>query len=348
MNNFASTTGRIQLQQGQFDFTNPQDPPFIEFDLVGDAGGRSFFALAPNLAVTAAHNLFDFDISSTRLSIINDLSLDNQVREENGFANSSFRDASFLRGYDTRAVQRAEQNLGLTFDDASRDIATFVTNVAFNTSQLTGLAVFLNPTQLEGQPITALGFPDDVGNTFTTVSGNGSSLINDRVLISTDLGISTGFSGGPTFTSTSNLTGTDDQFAIGVNSQFIPGSTESVISLFTESDIRFFAEIVADSGIDTDELPRYLFVGSSDPAVEIEDISGTRLRDVIVGGNANESLFGRDASDELLGGSGNDTLIGDGALDSPDVAGDDTLDGGDGFDIVDYLDAAGSACLCPL
>lgn len=81
--------------------------------------------------------------------------------------------------------------------------------------------------------------------------------------------------------------------------------------------------------------------GFEDTFINIEDVSGSELDDIIVGDDGDNSLSGGDGEDTLEGGSGNDTLDGG--------RGNDQLEGGAGLDrakysgdVTDYLIAESS------
>lgn len=71
--------------------------------------------------------------------------------------------------------------------------------------------------------------------------------------------------------------------------------------------------------------------GGIDTIVSIENLTGSRFNDVLLGNAANNVLLGFDGNDQLIGGAGDDTLSGG--------RGNDVLDGGTGNNIADYSKA---------
>ncbi|MCF2950321.1 hypothetical protein L0668_19590 [Paraglaciecola aquimarina] len=70
------------------------------------------------------------------------------------------------------------------------------------------------------------------------------------------------------------------------------------------------------------------FGHGNDTLINIENVTGSNLDDILLGDDKNNILRGQDGADSLYGLAGDDTLIGG--------IGNDILDGGDGFDTANY------------
>jgi Ca2+-binding RTX toxin-like protein len=88
------------------------------------------------------------------------------------------------------------------------------------------------------------------------------------------------------------------------------------------------------------------FTGTMDPTGDADVIAGDDGHDVLFGGGGADSLNGGVGDDWLFGGAGNDAMIGwDGndrfVMDAADLGYNNAMDGGLGFDVVDYSASSG-------
>lgn len=89
-----------------------------------------------------------------------------------------------------------------------------------------------------------------------------------------------------------------------------------------------------DPGANVDNLPRNMIYGSNAPGATLQ-LLGTYRRDVITGGEANESIAAGNGSDSVAAGSGADTIAGDAGNDTlHGNMGADSINGGDGADLL--------------
>ena len=94
------------------------------------------------------------------------------------------------------------------------------------------------------------------------------------------------------------------------------------------------SKIIADGGQEFD------IIELNDSVLTPAELSGGNGEDLVIGGGANDSLYGNNGFDELDGGKGDDQLFGGNEDDKLiGSAGADTLDGGEGEDVASYFTA---------
>lgn len=130
--------------------------------------------------------------------------------------------------------------------------------------------------------------------------------------------------------------GGDDQLRGGLGSDTLNGGGGYDTADYSQSNSRILLNI-------GDAYSENGGHAQGDTLTSIEHINGSNYNDLIVGDSNANTLDGRSGNDMLYGQSGNDTLLGKGGNDIlRGGASTDRLDGGSGFDIADYLNAAGS------
>lgn len=91
--------------------------------------------------------------------------------------------------------------------------------------------------------------------------------------------------------------------------------------------------------------PQYTGWAGTDTLHGIENLLGSRGDDVLIGDDADNSIFGEGSTrfgrDVLLGQGGNDFIVPDSDGDDGDGFGSDLVDGGDGIDTVSYHESFG-------
>ncbi len=118
-----------------------------------------------------------------------------------------------------------------------------------------------------------------------------------------------------------------------------------------QSPVGTFVTLIVDLAAGTAEKYSQGSLAGTDQLASIEQVRGYRFNDSISGSVAGDALFGLDGNDTLSGNAGNDTLAGGKDADlmqggdgndlilQVEFTGDDSIDGGNDFDIVDYSQA---------
>ena len=114
-----------------------------------------------------------------------------------------------------------------------------------------------------------------------------------------------------------------------------PDGDVGIATYFTYTELVSFADQIVTLGHNPDDIPRQFIFGSVNANSQYANITGTKLRDVLIGGAGAETLVGGEASDEIWGGANGDSLFGDdgnGTPVSPSKSGSDSLYGEAGND----------------
>ena len=158
---------------------------------------------------------------------------------------------------------------------------------------------------------------DTLLSTATPTAGNGSTVTNKAIQVSTYAGVTT----------------------LHVDTDNVAGADESIQLAGTYNPAGFTVLNTTDG--------RSLITYSG-TVVNGSTLTGTAGADSLVGGPINDSIIGSSGNDTLIGGNGNDTLLGQAGDDSlsggagsdflSGEAGNDTLDGGAILDRINYTD----------
>ena len=153
-----------------------------------------------------------------------------------------------------------------------------------------------------------------------------------------DSSLNSGDAAGDTYSGIENLTGSafNDRLIGDANANVFDGGAGNDTVTYVSTTIGVTASL-ANPSVNTG-------AAAGDSYISIENLEGTSLADVLTGDNNDNMLFGRGGGDTLNGGDGNDILY---ASDTPTTGTFEFLNGGLGVDTADYkfADAAVTAVL---
>ena len=290
---------------------------------------------------------------------------------ERGTTGSDLLDFSWLgnKGYgvDYVTLGGKDKVVGTTFDDSftlGRDPETIdggngwdTVNYANSTS---GVNVDLNTTVQHG------GYAE--GDQLTRIESVTGSQYNDTIIGTGGHNDLDGQGGNDKIYAGDGMDtlhggdGNDYLFGEGDNDTIYGDNGADYIDGGSGRDLVDYSQSTAGVNVNLNRTMQYGGFAEGDQLYNVENITGSQYRDVLVGngddnvidgqagddkiygGDGNDTLYGGDGNDFLSGDTGNDTMYGgDGNDTMRGGTGTNYFDGGDGIDTVDYRAAAHGA-----